>query len=466
MSLTSVPADSALEAETDLLEQDNPTREERALDRWFDALCVLLAGYAMLGKGFAYIGIPPLFVGELVLISGLYFFLRFGGWSYVIGRPATWTLLALAVWGVVTTVPHLSTYGIDALRDAMIWGYAVFAILVMGGLLAEPERLPKLIERYESFTVFYLLVIPFTYIVSLLELAPSWPWADVAMIDVKVGDVLVHLGGVFAFWASGLGRPPRLRWILLLLSYVALAGVASRGGLVAFLAAWGICQIFRPFSRLLWSVFMAGMCGLLLMLAVDVTFELPGKGREFSARQMVESIVSIVDNSGDQDLDSTKQWRINWWTDIVNYTWNGEYFWMGKGFGINLADDDGYQGTQWEGQLRSPHNGHLTMLARAGVPGLALWLVPQVLWLCLLVSSSVKSLNYGHYRWNSLFVFLLAYWTALILRASFDVFLEGPVGGIWFWAIYGIGLSATLIYRYCPEILDEREEAHEDSAGS
>lgn len=436
------------------------------IDGWLYALCILLAGYAMLGKGFAYVGIPPLFVGELTLLIGSYLFLWFGGWSYVLGRPPVWTLMAVALWGVVTTLPHISNYGLDALRDAMIWGYAVFAVLVMGGLLAEPNRLPRLIDHYQRFTIVYLVAIPFTYVISLLELAPTWPWVDVAIVDVKVGDVLVHLAGVFAFWSSGLSRPVKFRWILLLLSCVALAGVASRGGLVAFVAACGICQLFRPFSRLLWSVALLSIAGLLLLAAVDVRFELPGKGREFSALQMVESLISIVDNSGNHDLDSTKQWRINWWTDIVNYTWNGEHFWMGKGFGINLADADGYQGTQWEGQLRSPHNGHLTMLARSGVPGFVLWLIPQILWLILILRDSIRSLNYGHRRWNSLFVFLLAYWAALIVRASFDVFLEGPVGGIWFWTIYGIGLSATVIYSYRPEILAEREDVDEDSAGS
>ncbi len=433
--------------------------------KWLDALCVLLLGYALFGKGFAYLGVSPLFVGEIVLLSGIYVFLR-SGWEYVIICPVVWPLLALATWGTLTTIPHVSTYGLDSIRDAMIWGYAVFAFLIMGVLLSEPTRLRLLIDRYSNFVMIFVLAIPCTYVVSQLELVPNWPWADVAMIDVKVGDVLVHLSGVFAFWASGLGRRVSKGWIVLLLGSVAIMGAASRGGLVAFILAYGICLIYRPFNRPLWAIMLLGICGLLFLAVIDLRLEVPGKDREFSAQQIVESLISVFESSPDKGLDSTKQWRINWWTDIVNYTWNGDYFWQGKGFGINLADADGYQGTQWEGLLRSPHNGHLTMLARSGVPGFILWVFPQVLWLVLIVRGSLRSLVQGDQKWNSLFVFLLAYWVALITRATFDVYFEGPVGGIWFWTIYGVGLSAVVIYRYCPDTLCEQGSYDENSPRS
>ncbi len=428
---------------------------------WLAALCVLLLGYALFGKGFAYLGVAPLFVGEIVLLSGIYVFLR-QGWKYVIICPTVWPLLALAVWGLLTTLPHVSEYGLDSIRDAMIWGYAAFAFLIMGVLLREPEELQLLIERYSTFAMIFVLAIPGTYVVSQLELVPNWPWANVSMIDVKVGDVLVHLSGVFAFWVSGLGGRVNKGWFVLLLASVAVMGAASRGGLVAFILVFGICLFYRPFERILWATMVTGICGLLFLAVIDLRLEVPGKDREFSAEQIVESVTSVFESSSDKGLDSTKQWRINWWTDIVNYTWNGDYFWQGKGFGINLADADGYQGTEWEGLLRSPHNGHLTMLARAGVPGFLLWIFPQLLWLMLIVRDSLRSLAQGDQKWNSLFVFLLAYWAAFVTRATFDVYFEGPVGGIWFWTVYGVGLSAMVIYRYCPAAFNEPGSQNEN----
>ena len=41
-------------------------------------------------------------------------------------------------------------------------------------------------------------------------------------------------------------------------------------------------------------------------------------------------------------------------------------------------------------------------------------------------------------------------------NASFDVFIEGPMGGIWFWTIYGIGLAAMWCFKYRPYVLSDQ----------
>jgi hypothetical protein len=48
---------------------------------------------------------------------------------------------------------------------------------------------------------------------------------------------------------------------------------------------------------------------------------------------------------------------------------------------------------------------------------------------------------------------LLGYWVAFMANASFDVFIEGPMGGIWFWTIYGVGLAAMWCFSYRPHVL-------------
>jgi hypothetical protein len=40
-----------------------------------------------------------------------------------------------------------------------------------------------------------------------------------------------------------------------------------------------------------------------------------------------------------------------------------------------------------------------------------------------------------------------------MVNASFDVYLEGPTGGIWFWVIFGTGLAAPVLYRRAPHVL-------------
>src|SRR5207244_3042369 len=110
-----------------------------------------------------------------------------------------------------------------------------------------------------------------------------------------------------------------------------------------------------------------------------------------SFEQVIQNVVSPFTSSKAGDLDATKEWRLEWWSDIADYTIKGKYFWTGKGFGINLATDDGYQ-VEEEDALRNPHNGHLTMLARAGIPGLVLWGLVQLSWAVSVFAAYRRSL--------------------------------------------------------------------------
>ena len=135
---------------------------------------------------------------------------------------------------------------------------------------------------------------------------------------------------------------------------------------------------------------------------------------------------------------------MNWWTDIVNYTVHGRYFWGGKGFGINLADDDGYQ--VGDRTLRSPHNVHMTILARLGVPGLALWISTLLVWFSTMFRNAYMAWRNGEHTWGRFFIFIACYALAAIIDASFDVALEGPMIGIWFWVLIGVGLGTSMVY--------------------
>jgi hypothetical protein len=65
----------------------------------------------------------------------------------------------------------------------------------------------------------------------------------------------------------------------------------------------------------------------------------------------------------------------------------------------------------------------------------------------LLGSSLLIARRNQHTLWEGLFFFLPTYLIAFLINGSFDVFIEGPMGGIWFWSIYGTGVGAAMIYR-------------------
>jgi hypothetical protein len=165
----------------------------------------------------------------------------------------------------------------------------------------------------------------------------------------------------------------------------------------------------------------------------------PAEGRPATFQQLIENILSVFGSSSDGGLEGTKQFRLAWWKEIVDYTVFGEYFWPGKGFGVNLADDDGFQSTA-DGSLRAPHNSHITVLARMGVPGLVLWLLVQGAFILGLLKAVRAHMRDGDARVAAVGAWILAYWFAMMIDTSFDPYLEGPQGGIWFWAIVGLGL--------------------------
>jgi hypothetical protein len=414
-------------------------------------LCLTLLGYALFGKGWAYLGVPPLFIGEAVLFCGVVSTLLFGRWRGALAMPAVWPLLLLVAWGLLRTGPDVSRYGAAALRDAVVWGYSAFAFVVVGYLLVAPSRLATLLRRYGQFSRAFLVCTPVLWLVYRFFAAslPRWPWADVPVLLPKGGDVLVHSAGILAFWASGLGGRVALRWQLLLAGCVLLVGAFDRSGLLSFLAVFALCSLLRPRDRSVWRLAALALGGLVLLAVTNVRIKMPGREREISFAQLVANVGSVMGPSRAGDLDDTKQWRLGWWGDIYRYTVEGQYFWGGKGFGVNLADDDGYQ-VEEDGSLRNPHNGHLTMLARGGVPGFCLWVLVQLGWAWGMLRAYLQSERARDRRWAGLFLFLLAYWLAFMINTTFDVFIEGPMGGVWFWVLYGVGLASLYVYQYVP----------------
>ena len=428
--------------------------------KWLALLCLTLLGYAVCGKGWAYIGVPPLFIGEGILFWGVVWLALYGSWRRILEVPCFWLLLLLGTWGFARTCPDISRYGIEALRDAAIWGYAAFALIVFEYVLAEPARLVILVRWYRRFIVIFLAATPFVwfafrYYPETITI-PHWPWADVPIFLPKGGDIQVHLAGILAFWVAGLGGVIG-RWRMLLLAFCLVAvGTYDRAGLLSFLSVFAVCFLVKPRDRSLWGLLAAGACGLVLLVAADVRIKMPNREREISFEQVVANFESLTGTSKTGDLDDTKEWRLNWWGDIIGYTVNGKYFWTGKGFGINLADDDDYQ-VEADGSLRSPHNGHLTMLARGGVPGLLLWALVHLGWGWAMLRGYFQARRAGDQCWADLFLFLLSYAMAFMINTTFDVFIEGPMGGIWYWTIYGVGLAALYVYRYEPAALDGME---------
>jgi hypothetical protein len=412
-----------------------------------------LLSYAVFGRTAAYIGITPLYVGEVFLAWGLLRAPIFGSLGKLLTNIVFLLFTVFLVVCAVRLLMSSSIYPIgDRLRDGAIWGYGLFAVIIAAYCLRTPQVIAHALRSYSHFSAFYILIGPVMALLATYANGrlPRLPGLQVTLLEQKPGDVQVHLAAILAFTYLGFRRFTLVQYAILVCGLLMLGSI-NRGGFLAFMCATMVLFIMKPRYKII-AVTLASV-GLAVTLLSFVDFETRAFGRDISSEQIKENLLSIVGEGGSGDLVSTRQWRLDWWNDIINYTVHGDYFWTGKGFGINLANSDGYQVDVDGDSLRSPHNSHMTFLARGGVPIFALWIVLQLSWCFGMLRVVLRARAARDEFWENVAIFLLTYWVAMIVNMNFDVYLEGPMGGIWFWTIWGYGLAIMWLYRYRPQSL-------------
>jgi len=413
-----------------------------------------LAAYAISGKGFAYLGVSPLFVTEIVLLLGLLTMLQTRAIiASFLNLPAM-ILTALMALALFHTIPFVPVHGVDALRDSVLVMYALFAFMVSSLVLQKPQRIVEAVGFLRWFTGVIVVIGPAIYalnnfpVLFLPNIAPGVP-----ILAVRAGELGVHLCGCALLALVGL-RTTSWRWLAALFAGILLVASQNRGGLLAILIP---VVLVLPFTRIWGKALMAGFAGLMVLgVAYAVDLEMPSRApvdrtlgeRPLGARQAVDNILSLVLPAENRQLDDTKAFRLMWWQDILGYTVHGPLFWTGKGFGVNLAVDDGHVvGSPDFAPLRSPHNSHMNILARTGVPGAALWVAFLASWLLTIMACARTARANGDEYWGNLLLFIAGYWVSNLINASFDVALEAPMLGVWFWCQTGFGLAVVATYR-------------------
>jgi hypothetical protein len=424
---------------------------------WLKGLLVVLFGYALLGKEFAY-----LFPGEMLLLVGCVMFIRSQRFGLIASDPTLLLWGLFAFWGLCRTIPFLGKWGFFAIRDAALWGYGLAALLVVA-FVNNSSQISRALNAYRKFMVW---LIPAILVLLILAFGaefrpPAPPWAPESTFPlIKSAEASIHLAGaaLFVFLFSdrrsasekqGLGFHRILGFVVWVPS-VFIVLLATRAGFIAIMVPIILLSLLK-FQRIGWKTVALGMAVLILAFGIvetnPITFSI--RGRQFSGDEMVADVASIVSNSQHTELEGTKEWRLGWWENIVQYTVFGPYFWTGKGFGVNLAVEDGPPGmTSEETALRSPHNGSMTVLARMGVPGEILWLALNLSFVLRMLAAFRRASSAGLRFWTSVNLWILCFWLAAVINLSFDVYVEGPVGGMWFWATMGFGVAALRVQAF------------------
>ena len=217
--------------------------------------------------------------------------------------------------------------------------------------------------------------------------------------------------------------------ILIVINFLILLAL-TRSGSVAYIISLFSFFFFskekilnESLRKLLKYVPIFMVLGMGLFITLDIQGD--AQGRTISLSQITDNLSSIVSSDIDGSLTDNKVWRLVWWAKLINESFTLQHFFVGKGLGMSLAGNDILNTVD---NLRSPHNFHLTILARFGYIVFITWII----WLVSLFKPLFTRKLAG--KTLAITAILLAF----IINGSFDVFFEGPMGAFPFWTFVGL----------------------------
>lgn len=412
-------------------------------------LRVLFVGlmlYAAFGKGFAYAGWPPVFVGEVLLAVVVAAAVR--PWAAIPRNAAALVTAGLVGLAIVQFAIDLLVAAVplqETLRGLAPIAYSAYAFGVFA-LLRDHERrvgrhaVVALVQRgMTRATPWVLGAVVVLAALLLVEPAglPTWPTSGVSLLLTKSGDIAVTLV-LFASLLFSAGAAERFgarRPVLVAMwaGAALLVTFRSRGALLALIIG---LVVMRPHVARITKVALAALAVVLTLYVSGLSIEVGG--REISYDAVGDAVGSVLgagpeDEIGSNYLDTTN-WRADWWSDIWGDVRDERMVLHGGGWGDNLALRHGVTPSLAADDprvLRLPHNIFFSLAGRAGlVTAIAFLLVPL-----LTIVRTVRGTGGGRER--PLVEAARGGVAAAVVTGFSDIYLESPQGGILFWCLIG-----------------------------
>jgi O-antigen ligase/polysaccharide polymerase Wzy-like membrane protein len=417
------------------------------------ALRLLFAGlvlFAAFGKGFAYAGVPPLFVGEALLAVVLVAAVRS---SMALPRHPAASVTAvlagiaavqLAVDRLVGDAPLLET--LRGLAPVYYSGYAfgLYVLLRAWESRVGPEHIVESIDR-ALVRVAPAVITAVLVLAALLLLEPTglptWPTSGVQILLTKSGDVAVTL----VLFAPVVARRMGLHRLVVGAGWCTtalLVSFRSRGALLAL--AIGLVVAWPHAVRIAKLAFVA-VAVVLLLYVTGLSVEVGG--REISYEGVGDAAASVLGGKPEGDLGSnyvgTTNWRADWWRSIWDDVTSRRMVLHGTGWGDNLAVRYGVVppiDADDPRVLRLPHSIFFSLAGRAGLLVAVAFLAVPVLTVATTYRSRPRD------DLDDLAVPVQGARGAIaaaVTTGLADIYLESPQGGILLWSLVGFLWWAT-----------------------
>jgi O-Antigen ligase len=414
---------------------------------WPRIASFLLVGYLCMSRSFAYLGVPPLFIGEIVLGAFLLVKPRvaLGTWVASLLRASPLNQLGLAlllflaygVWqvarGVLGGSPILYT-----LKFFIFNYYPIYIFLGLWIGLRAPEHLPRLIRILAWVNGVYGLA----YILALRHAAVYVPGTEIPLFGVPAGGA-VAIAGLLCF-----ERDLRAVWLILVLNIVVVLAWQVRAewfGLGVGILVWGL--LTGRAGRVV-AVGLAGLAVLGMIELADV--RLAGRQSGVSLSETLARAIAPIDLELARKLSpnaeshaSTADWRELWWEQIwasVHSKPILQAFGHGYGFDLFSLAPAEIRFTGAEAEIRTPHSIFYYALGYTGWVGIVLFGALQVAILRLLWRSyRVSGQPAG-----------VVFWVMAVGMAFFEGNFDTPYRAIPFYLLVGMAAAPALGVRAHP----------------
>ena len=389
---------------------------------------LVLLLYVFFNKGVAYS-----YMAELLLVAGiLILFINRKNLELGLNNKQIFVGIFIFISFIFIIAGVFQYHILNVFRDSLAFQYAWFAFIIYFFKNEYDFIWQKIIQIYKWVPLALFLNFILFYFV-FLYLPPINIFGNQNIIIYKNGDKSVHLliSTILMFlYTEKYSR----KWliantILIVINFLILLSL-TRSGSVAYIISlfsfffFSKVKILNESLRILLKyvpIFM--VLGMGLFITLDIQGD--AQGRTISLSQITDNFSSIVSSDIDGSLTDNKVWRLVWWAKLVNESFTIQHFFIGKGLGMSLAGNDILN---TDDNLRSPHNFHLTILARFGYFVFIAW----IFWLVSLFKPLFTRKLIG--KTLAITSILLAF----IINGSFDVFFEGPMGAFPFWTFVGL----------------------------
>jgi hypothetical protein len=417
-------------------------------------LLAYLAGIIIIGKGPTYLGVPPVYWGEIVMLTSLIWIAP--GRRLLkseVTKHGTLSIL-ISLWlliGFCWTIISFPRWGLDAFRDAAVWYYAAFYFV--GLSLGLEDALADRVWR--ALRIFWVLSMFWgaAHLASggaLGNMGPMLPWRGVTLFFNARDDSAQNLamGALIVLCTAPLWKDPIVRGFLMCSAVVGLGLFASSEGRAVKIAlATSLVFVLllsfgrRPdirFSSRLRNLFLAGIPVVILAVLF-----VPNFAKKTQLDRFSEAMVATQQTGKSDTGDRTAYWRWVWWRNLVDQVMTrNPAFGIGFGESLHLYHPalESILYTEWI--ARAPHNINVTVFTRMGFVGLGIWAMILITGFGTLFLRAwrgrVDGAAYSPDRREEI-VFWMMMLICSYVNSSFGVLMEGPVFGILFW--FGLGFA-------------------------